>query len=131
VVCTGFKRGRDLSAIYASADCFAFPSGTETFGNVVLEAMASGLPVVAVASGGVTDFLVPNRNSLLCADEDQKSFTKNLISIIGNENLRSRLASDAKKTALSRDWNHIFDGLIETYETVIEEYQQRLFRRTA
>ena len=131
VVCTGFKRGRDLSAIYASADCFAFPSGTETFGNVVLEAMASGLPVAAVASGGVTDFLIHNQNSLLCAADNQDAFTENLVSIMKDKNLKSRLASNAKKTALSRDWSRIFDGLIETYETVIEESQQRLFQHSA
>jgi glycosyltransferase involved in cell wall biosynthesis len=131
VVCTGFKRGRDLSAIYASADCFAFPSGTETFGNVALEAMASGLPVAAVASGGGTDFLVHGHNSLLCAADDKDAFTENLVAIMEDKNLKSRLAGNAEKTALSMDWDRIFDGLIETYETVIEESQQRIFQCSA
>jgi glycosyltransferase involved in cell wall biosynthesis len=55
-VFTGTKRGRELSEIYASSDVFVFPSGSETFGNVLLEAMASGLASICVDSGGVTDF---------------------------------------------------------------------------
>jgi glycosyltransferase involved in cell wall biosynthesis len=131
VICTGFKQDRELSTIYASADCFAFPSGTETFGNVVLEAMASGLPIAGVASGGVMDFLVADHNSLLCAAGDNKAFIKNLIAIMENKRLASDLADNARKTALSRDWDNIFDRLIDTYNTVIEENQQRFFRRTA
>jgi len=122
---TGFKRGKELSEIYASADCFAFPSGTETFGNVVLEAMASGLPVAGVGSGGVTDFLSHNHNSLLCAAEDKKSFTNNLISIMENSSLRKQLAENALKTALSRDWNSIFDSLVNVYMDVIESQRQQ------
>ena len=124
VIFTGFKRGAELSQIYASADCFAFPSGTETFGNVALEAAASGLPVAGVASGGITDFLSHNYNSLLCAPDDAEGFTENLISIMKDENLRLRLADNAQKTALSRDWKNIFDGLFNLYAETIEEYKQ-------
>jgi len=124
VIFTGFKSGGELSQIYASADCFAFPSGTETFGNVVLEAMASGLPVAGVASGGVTDFLSHDYNSLLCAPEDTEGFTGNLVSIMKDENLRLRLAGNAQKTALSRDWKNIFDGLVTLYAETIEGYKQ-------
>jgi len=131
VLMTGFKRGKELSQIYASADCFAFPSGTETFGNVVLEAMASGLPVAGVASGGVTDFLSHNHNSLLCTADDAAAFTDNLISLMKDKNLRLRLADNAKKTALSRDWNNIFDGLVNVYAETIEEFNRRNIRLTA
>jgi glycosyltransferase involved in cell wall biosynthesis len=86
-VLTGFKTGPELSEAYASSDCFAFPSGTETFGNAPLEAIASGLPVAGVASGGVTEFLFHGKNALLCADGDKKAFTENLISIMNNKTL--------------------------------------------
>jgi len=121
VIFTGFKRGVELSEVYASADCFAFPSATETFGNVVLEAMASGLPVVAVAGGGVTDFLTHNNNALLCSPENQAAFAKNLVSVMENQNLRLRLSDNALKSALLRDWNSIFDGLVNVYTEAIEE----------
>jgi glycosyltransferase involved in cell wall biosynthesis len=125
VVLTGFKRGRELSEIYASADCFAFPSGTETFGNAALEAMASGLPVAGVASGGVTDFLSHGNNALLCPEGSRELFLENLITLMEYPDLRMNLAEKARKTALARDWNHVFEGLLNTYTAVIEEQRQR------
>jgi len=125
VIFTGFKQGRELSEIYASADCFAFPSATETFGNVVLEAMASAIPVVAVAKGGVTDFLSHNNNALLCAEQTPSSFINNLITIMKNTNLRTQLAANALKSVYSRDWERIFSGLVNVYSQVIEEEQIR------
>ncbi len=64
----GFRFGDDLAAHYAAADCFVFPSSTETFGNVVLEALASGLPVAAVPSPGPLDLLVDGANGALDRD---------------------------------------------------------------
>src|SRR5262249_60401323 len=58
----GYRSGDDLADHYAAADLFAFTSLTETFGNVILEAMASGLPVVALRAGGVGDIVVPGEN---------------------------------------------------------------------
>jgi glycosyltransferase involved in cell wall biosynthesis len=123
VALTGFKRGRELSEIYASADCFAFPSGTETFGNAALEAMASGLPVAGVASGGVTDFLSHGNNALLCPKGSREAFLENLVVLMEDTPLRRSLAEKARQTALARDWNHVFDGLLNTYTKVIEEHQ--------
>jgi len=121
LICTGFKRGRELSEIYASADCFAFPSATETFGNVVLEALASGLPVAAVNGGGVTDFLIHNENALLCSPDNAEAFMENLVSIMEDNRLRSKLSANARKSVLSRDWNRIFGGLVSIYEEIIDE----------
>ena len=121
VILTGFLRGRELSQMYASADCFAFPSATETFGNVVLEALASGLPVAAVKGGGVTDFLKHNYNTLLCSSGDAEAFTNNLVCIMENNRLRSRLSANALKSSSSRDWNRIFKGLVNIYAEAIEK----------
>ncbi|MDR2134342.1 MAG: glycosyltransferase family 1 protein [Treponema sp.] len=129
-VLTGFKRGRELSEIYASADCFAFPSGTETFGNAALEAMASGLPVAGVASGGVTDFLSHGSNALLCPEGSREAFLENLVTLMEDSELRRNLAEKARKTALARDWNRVFDGLLNTYAGVIEE-QRRYWQRAS
>lgn len=66
-VVQGMLKGADLSAAYASADIFMMPSETETLGFVALEAMASGLPVVAVAAGGLTDIITqPGITSKMC-----------------------------------------------------------------
>ena len=127
VVLTGFKHDKELSEIYASCDCFAFPSGTETFGNVALEAMASGLPVVGINNGGVTDFLSHNHNALLSGDGDRAAFTRNLVVMMENGALRDELARNAVKTAFSRDWDGIFEALLEDYRTVID--RNALFAR--
>ncbi|MDR1419670.1 MAG: glycosyltransferase family 1 protein [Treponema sp.] len=121
VILTGFKTGRELSRLYASADCFAFPSGTETFGNAPLEAMASGLPVAGVASGGVTEFLFHGKNALLCADGDTNAFTDNLITIMTDETLRLKLAGNGRKMARSRTWSTIFDDLLSVYSGLITD----------
>jgi glycosyltransferase involved in cell wall biosynthesis len=125
VALTGFRRGRELSEIYASADCFAFPSGTETFGNAALEAMASGLPVAGTANGGVTDFLSHGHNALLCPESCREAFLENMVTLMEDPGLRLSLAENARKTALARDWNRVFDGLLNTYTAVIEEQRYR------
>jgi glycosyltransferase involved in cell wall biosynthesis len=121
VILTGFKTGHELSRVYASCDCFAFPSGTETFGNAPLEAMASGLPVAGVASGGVMEFLAPGENALLCAAGDQKAFTENLIAIMEHKALRQKLAENGRNLARSRAWETIFDDLLSVYAGLIED----------
>ncbi|MDR3161432.1 MAG: glycosyltransferase family 1 protein [Spirochaetaceae bacterium] len=126
VILTGFKTGPELSEIYASADCFAFPSGTETFGNAPLEAMASRLPVAGIASGGVMEFLSHGKNALLCADGDQETFTENLIAIMENKTLRRDLAETGRKLARSRAWDMIFDDLLSVYSGLIADKQNTL-----
>ena len=121
IVMTGFKRGHELSEIYASCDCFAMPSGTETFGNTILEAMSSGLPVAGIASGGATDYLRHGYNALLSAEGSKDAFTRNLVAIMENEELRKTLSENGLKTAMSRDWDGIFDRLLLDYAAVIKE----------
>jgi glycosyltransferase involved in cell wall biosynthesis len=120
VILTGFKTGRELSEIYASCDCFAFPSGTETFGNAPLEAMASGLPVAAVASGGVTEFLFHGENALLCGDGDRQGFTENLITLMNDTARRRALAEKGRKLAGERAWDVIFDDLLGVYDGLVK-----------
>ncbi|MDR1253353.1 MAG: glycosyltransferase family 1 protein [Treponema sp.] len=126
VILTGFKTGRELSEIYASCDCFAFPSGTETFGNAPLEAMASGLPVAGIAGGGVMEFLSHGQNALLCAAGDQAVFTEHLISIMRGKTLRRRLAKNGRKEALTRTWDAIFEELLGVYGTLIQDSRKGL-----
>ena len=131
VVLTGFKRGHELSEIYASCDCFAFPSGTETFGNTCLEALASGLPVAGVRSGGVTDYLKHGENALLCADGNVDAFADNLIRIMNDAQLRQMLAENGQKSALSRDWNNIFAGLLDEYAMAISDNASKAWKRAS
>ncbi len=121
VILTGPKSGTDLSEIYASADAFVFPSSTETFGNVLLEAMASGLPTLSVDSGGVTDFAIPGVNSLVCKHHDPQSIADGIIQLAQNPLLRQHLAQNALETAKERSWTNIFNQLINDYKAVLSK----------
>lgn len=92
--------GQNLSQAFASSDIFMMPSDSETLGFVVLEAMASGLPVVAVNAGGLPDLVDNSNNGYLAENEDKLTefiqYTKNLIN---DKSLRSDLGSRARKWA--------------------------------
>ncbi len=114
----GYRTGHDLAAAYASADLFAFPSDTETFGNVVVEAMASGLPVVGVDRGGVRDTIRPGETGFRVPPGDVEAFSQALLTLVGDEALRARMAAQARSDAAGRSWPRILDGVVETYREV-------------
>jgi glycosyltransferase involved in cell wall biosynthesis len=91
VVFTGFRTGAELADLYAAADLFAFPSDTETFGNVVLEAMASGLPVVTADQGGVVDSVTPGVTGALFPAGDRRALTRELERLIADPEARRRM----------------------------------------
>lgn len=119
VVFTGYRGGNDLASLYASCDAFVFPSSTETFGNVVLEALASGLPVIGVNSGGVKDSIKHNHNGILCAPRDIESFSNGILRLIEEDSLLSSLSYNAREYTLKKSWDHIFKTLISDYEEVL------------
>jgi glycosyltransferase involved in cell wall biosynthesis len=117
---TGFLRGKELSEAYASSDLFVFPSTTETFGNVVLEAMASGLPVIGADSGGVVDSITHMKNGLLCHPRSVESFREGINLLVRNDHLRLQMAHFSRTHALKRSWESIFDRLTDSYCTVLD-----------
>ena len=114
----GLLEGQALSAAYASADLFVFPSTTETFGNVLAEAMASGLPSVAANAGGVVEFARHGENAWLVAPGSADALAAGLDRLLGDAALRRRLAAAALRTAAERRWDAIDDRLIEDYRRV-------------
>ena len=115
-------RQNRLPDIYASGDAFVFASLTETLGLVVLEAMASGLPVVAIAAGGVVDHLRDEHNGLAVPLADLTTMTdglkENMVRLVREPVLRRRLAVAARRTAETRSWQCELDRLEQSYREV-------------
>ena len=116
---TGLLQGHELSAAYASADVFTFPSPTETFGNSLLEAMGSGLPSLVAASGGVLEFSEHGRNAWLVAPDSTEAIEEGLERLLTDAALRRRLAEGGLETARARDWAQVYDRLILDYGEAI------------
>jgi glycosyltransferase involved in cell wall biosynthesis len=116
----GYKTGEELADHYAACDLFAFASLTETFGNVILEAMASGLPVVAVRAGGPGDTVRPGSTGALVEPDDPPSAMADaMIRIVDDPDLRERLADSARAYALSQTWDAIMGALRDRYLAVV------------
>ena len=111
---TGFLKGEDLQKAYASADIFVFPSTTDTFGNVVLEAMSSGLPVVVTDRGGPKELVEHGGNGLIA--RTPREFRAHLEGLIADPGLRRRMGRRARRYAKSRSWDLIFGSLFNVYE---------------
>jgi glycosyltransferase involved in cell wall biosynthesis len=123
VTFTGYLTGESLARAYASADVFAFPSLTETFGQVVLEAMASGLPVVGFEAEGVRDLVIHGETGLLSPVGAPRPFVEDLRTLIDAVSLRHLLGARAREVALSRTWTSVMDGLLDTYRSAIAGYE--------
>jgi len=117
---TGLLQGHELSAAYASADVFTFPSPTETFGNSLLEAMGSGLPSLVAASGGVLEFSEHGRNAWLVAPDSAEAIEAGLERLLTDSGLRRRLADGGLETARARDWAQVYDRLVADYQEAVE-----------
>jgi len=119
----GFLKGEQLAKVYASSDIFTFPSTTETFGNVVLEAAASGLPVVGVNRGGVPDIILDGRTGFIAEANNPVNFSYYVHVLLSNPNLRKKMACEALRFAQNFDWDHINTRLISSYQLIIKLYQ--------
>ena len=123
---TGYQYGDDLASWYASADIFTFPSTTETFGNVVLEAYASGLPVVGSNKGGVADLVEDGRTGFIARANDPEHFALQLGRIMDNPELRARMGQQARISVRQNSWASVNERLFNSYrETIAEFHNQR------
>ncbi len=117
-VFTGYLRGAELAAAYASADVFVLTSANETLGNVVLEAMASGLPVVVPDQGGQLDHVQHEVNGLVYPSEDQEALVAAVQRLIADSSLRRRLGAAGRAYAEQQRWERILDGLIQDWQGI-------------
>lgn len=112
---TGFLRGVPLAEAYAASDLFVFASETETFGNVCLEALTSGVPAVVADKGGVKETVIPGRTGMRVTPGDPAAFAEACVHLLENEPERLRLAEGARQEALSRNWPSILDVVLDAY----------------
>lgn len=115
----GKRTGEDLSKIFASCDVFLFPSLTETFGNVVLEAMASGLPVVAAAAGGPLDIVKDGKTGFFAEPKNALDFYQKTKRILEDSELYNRMSRAAIDHARLQDWDNLCSDLFATYKKFI------------
>ncbi|MCE2940832.1 MAG: glycosyltransferase family 4 protein [Gemmatimonadota bacterium] len=119
VTFTGMLGGERLSQFYAAGDVFVFPSVTDTFGNVLMEAMASGVPIVG-AEAGPTRELVGEDRGLLFPEGDDAACAAALLGLADDPGRRRAMAAAGLAYAGARSWDVIFDDLIADYRHVVD-----------
>ena len=122
---TGFLGGEDLARAYASADIMFNPSSTETFGNVTLEAMASGLPVVAARATGSTSLVAEGLNGRMTDPDDVEQSADALTYYLCSAEARRQAGAAGAERAEVYDWDAINEGLLQRYLSVVSDYRAR------
>ena len=117
----GFMEGEELASAFASADGFIFPSVTETLGLVILEGMASGLPVVAARSGPTMEQVTDGVNGLLWDSGDDSTLDAAL-ERLADPQLRTSIRTEARAEAEKFSWENASDDLLRYYEMAIEKH---------
>jgi len=111
----GQLNGGELAVAYASSDVFVFPSTTETFGNVTLEAMASGIPPVCAREGGAYGFVRSGATGLLAEPRDGEDLAAKITYLLDRPDERAAMGRAALEFASAQTWEHIFDRLFAGY----------------
>jgi glycosyltransferase involved in cell wall biosynthesis len=114
------ERKSRLPDLYANCDAFVFASVTETLGLVILEAMASGLPVIASPAGGVRDHLRDGKNGLAYEERDTEALAQAMVKLAGDWNLTQRLSRGARRTAEALTWEQELDRLDLSYREICD-----------
>lgn len=124
-VFAGFLHGEQLAKAYASSDIFFFPSESETFGNVTLEAMASGLPAVNAIASGSNSLVREGVTGHLCDARRPEDFADRLAALSGDAAERARMGAAARQRALDFSWDAILEGLLASYRKVLAQHATR------
>ena len=105
---TGYLRGKELAAAYASADVFVFPSTTDTFGNVVIEAQASGVPVIVSDTGGPKELVEENVNGVVTKSHDVEDLARAIRDLVNDKRKRCQMSRQARQAVINRSWPGAF-----------------------
>lgn len=110
---TGFIDDDELSAAYANMDVFVFPSETDTFGNVIQEANASGVPAIVSDKGGPKFMIQPGKNGFVARSFDD--FTKFSLELLDDPEKLTAMKRDARMSAMTRSWDAVFESVYDAY----------------
>jgi glycosyltransferase involved in cell wall biosynthesis len=105
---TGYLRGEELATAYASSDIFVFPSTTDTFGNVIIEAQASGLPVIVSDAGGPKELVTENENGLITKSHDAEDLARAIRQLVVDPTSRQAMGCRARESVADRTWPAAF-----------------------
>ena len=123
-VFTGFLQGQELSIAYASSDIFLFPSDTETFGNVTLEAMASGLPVIVADAPGGKSLVEEGENGFVADVEDPNKFLHYVNMLAEDDTLRRSMSEISRKLSLQYSREAINGQLLNDYREALVQNKE-------
>jgi glycosyltransferase involved in cell wall biosynthesis len=123
IIFAGFKTGEELAKHYASADMFIFASQTETFGNVTLEAMASGLSVVAFDHAAASELIISGENGMLASQNTDIHFEMAVQAILNNPFLMAETKINAVETARNFSWESIVERTESVFFDVINNHR--------
>jgi glycosyltransferase involved in cell wall biosynthesis len=118
---TGVLKGEALSEAYAKMDLFVFPSHTDTFGNVVLEALASGVPAIVTPDGGPPTIVRDGVTGRIVPDAE---FTAAIATILADPAKHAAMREAARSYALTMSWDSVFEGIYAAYETILPAREQ-------
>ena len=115
---TGVLKGEPLSTAYANMDLFVFPSHTDTFGNVVLEALASGVPAIVTPNGGPCTIVRDGETGRIVPDSE---FASAVAAVLANPEKHQQMRQAARAYALTMSWDSVFEGVYAGYETILPQ----------
>jgi len=116
----GVLRGEALAEAYANMDLFVFPSHTDTFGNVVLEAFASGVPAIVTPHGGPASIVRDGVTGRIAPDA---GFASAVAGILADPAKLAEMGSAARAHALTASWDSVFEGVCQAYEEILPAAQ--------
>lgn len=118
---TGVLKGEPLAEAYARMDLFVFPSHTDTFGNVVLEALASGVPAIVTPDGGPATIVRDGETGRVVTDAE---FAAAIAGVIADSARLAQMRLAARSYALTKSWDSVFEGVYTAYETILPPRKQ-------
>jgi phosphatidylinositol alpha 1,6-mannosyltransferase len=125
----GFLSGHDLSVAYASSDIFVFPSRTESFGLVTVEAMASGLVPVAAGHGGAIDIIENNVSGFLVPPDGTGPIVEKIRILLDHSEIRKCMSVRAHERAKEFSWESILDRLFRLYERIVRSSDKEIIHK--